>query len=887
MQDVFALREEEDEEQPSRGVLAVVIGYTEATAGSTKTYNTLLMTVDRETQREQEGEQDGQEAQEDIRVAVIEAKGKGDSRLTEKAPERLHMIGTVLELTKVDGQVVDKKGVVFEVEREHDVDDEMIAREHGEAPAERDTRKADKRTKKLRYAATTEEVLMLDRAVQMLARKTGTRRKNRLRFRTEDPVEWMTRPDIESRSLTERAVAMTNTYQPGDLGVAASLVALMGRAAGESPEVIAILAPHSEEVVGALFAVDGMPIYRSVGWAPDRRREATVGEKRLGTMVVIDQLVKYTPETDRYEGYAVLYNPLTMHVPHILSNGALAVQAGEKRWTRAVDMQQIPHVAGIASVGVTPEEALSALLPVGAWVQLMYAESLDKPIADGGPLVHETKNWAALAFAGTGVAETGQREAFGKFDMLRRIPDRRKIAKEDEIRYRSSSFYDMPGAYRMISVYPHPQLEERIARELFEGRSVSLRERSAALRSALMMSTEPYYRLAKEIPAEEILAEKSTQKAETYLQTIPTLRTDLRMPPQRKVKGSDGTFREAPNAFSEPAAAYTTGSTAALLHEFAYLPHITPYSEVEEAGAGAEEAGRRYSTGWINSDTDELLMVAVVADVKSSERAQQKSASVVYGFIPHTEAYDLTTRPRLPWVMYKPPILLTVPLTRDNRLVPELSVEAGIGGPVIKGLSEDLKMELARLGAFLFTRFGLSRARSDGWKKSYVADFLERYKFKVDATHARRTLLAELGAKLKATIEEKKKAVSALRAAGVEDSTLEKAEKEMAEAETMRDKLYSELRIDPEKGQQRVFIDLDGKLVRDFFEGMHSGNEEHRGYYQAVTESKQHLGPTDLDREWARVTSTIVPEPGTWDAVVERSGAEYGEELRQTWAQWR
>lgn len=860
MQDGFDAFDEEYEMQSSSTVLAVVIGYTENTKGATKVYNTLLMTV------EKEGE--------DVKVDVMEAQGKGESRLTETDPRRLHKIGTVLELQRVEGELVDKKGVLLEIEREHNVDDEMLRRERP------DYKKPDKK-KGLIYAATTEEREVFDTAVQMLSGKRGLRRQQRLKFKTEDPVDWMVMEDIDRKSLTVRAVAMTNTYYPRDLDVDARLVSLVSSAAGEVPEVIGLYRPGEDkaEVVGVVFAVDGMPIYRSVGWAPDRKKEATVGEKRTGTMVVIDQLVKYTPETDRYEGYAVLYNPLSMHVPHILSNGALAVPAGERRWTRAESMEQIPHIAGLASVAVTAEEALTQLLPVGAWVQLTYAEMLDKAIVEGGPLIHETKNWASLSFAGTGVAETGEREAFGKFDMLRRIPDRRKMAKEDEIKFRSSSFYDIPGAYRMISVYPHPELEEEIAQNLFGGKPVSRRERSAMLREALTSSNALYYRFAREMPVEELLGEKSTQGVETYMQTIPALRASLRMPPQRKVKRKeDGVFVDAPNQFSEFAAAYSTGSTAALMHEFAYFPHVGPYEE---------EGGRRTEHAWLDRDTDELLMVAVVADVKGSEKTTKKSSSVVYGFVPHSTAYDLPTSPQAPWVMYKPPILLTVPLLKDGALDPALEIEAGLGGPVVKGMSAELRTELVRLAAFLFTRFGVARRDAKDWENSYVADVLKRFKFKVDATHARQAILREVGGKLKDEIEAKRMTVRALNEGEVTGKDLDDAVQALEIAEAKRDKLYSEMRIEPEKGQQRVFIDVDGKMVWELFAEVHRREEPYKGYYSEATAAKQQIGPTDLDREWARVTSTMVRGPDVWNRTVETAAqAKAGTwtEARNAWA---
>ena len=845
MQDVFDARDEEEEMQSSSTVLAVVIGYTEHMKGTTRVYNTTLMTVDK----------DGEEA----KVDVIEAQGKGSSRLTETAPERLHKIGTVLELQKVEGVLADKKGVLIEPEREHNVDDEMLARERP------DYRKQDRKRRDLIYAATTEEIELFDNAVQMLAGKKGVRRQRRLKFKTEDPVEWLAMPGIEEKNLTVRAVASANMYQLGNLGVDPKLEALLKKAAGESPEVIALSRPGGEagEIVGAIFAVDGMPVYRSVGWAPDKKREPVVGERKMGTMVVIDQLVKYTPETDRYEGYAVLYNPLSMHVPHVVSSGSLSVPAGDKRWTRVESMEQIPHIAGLASVAVSAEEALSELLPVGAWVQLNYAESLDKAIVEGGPLIHETKNWASLSFAGTGVADTGERLFDGKFDMLRRIPDRRKVTREDEIKFRSSSFYDMPGAYRMISVYPHPELEAEIAQRLFAGKAVSRRERTAQLREALTSSNALYYRLAKEIPIEEIMEGKSTQRAETYIQTIPALRTNLRMPPQRKVRRKeDGVFVAAPNRFSEFASAYSTGSTAALMHEFAYFPHVGPYED---------EGGRRTEHSWTENDGDELLVVAVVADVKGSERATDRTASVVYGFIPHSTAYDMTTSPQTPWVMYKPPILLSVPLLKNGALDPELGMEAGLGGPVVRELSEGLRSELVRLAAFLFTRFGLRRNDVKTWENSYVADFLKRFKFKIDATQARQAILRELGAAVRAEIDSARQTVRALREGDVSGEALEKAEKALEAAEAKREKLYSEMRIEEEKGQKRVFVDVDAKLVAEVFEKVHSEEDQYKGYYQELTAAKQQIGPTELDREWARVTSTMVPGPGVWNRRVDRA----------------
>lgn len=870
MENPFDVAQEEAEQQESQTAVVVVVGYTKHTTGRRTYYNTLLMTA--------EGLPEGMRTE----VIEVEAKDKERSRLTRENPEEMYQVGTVLEMDTVedeDGEDVKVSIVERRIveRREGEYGEETVKGKAIAVEREHRVSTAEERRKGLAVPATDEEMRKMDEAVARLTGGRVVEKAGRLRhIVTENIYDWIVEDDADERPLTVKAAAMVQQQVRRDLKVDERLVTLMMRVAGERDEVLAV---GRGENTGVLFTVDNKPVYQIMRQTRTAAKRA-YGKAERGVLVVIDQLAKYTPETDMVEGYAVLYNPATMRTPYIVSPQMMVVDNGGT-FERAKKMDQLQSIAGLVSVSQTAEEALMNLLPVGAWIEAVYAEALDKPIAEGGEPTHETKNWSSSFFRSMGVNERGEAVPFEKWTMMRRVPDRKRRKNEELKKFEESSFYDMPGAYRMIRVYPHPDLEEEVKmrmaqdrgrKDLAEKRLEQLTQQDRKeIRREVGGSGKTFYVPREEMGIKELEADRA-ELGETYVVTPEQLVDRLKMPRQRKVQDKQTrrmVIKEQP--FREIAAAYATGSTTALVHEYAYIPHTLPFSE-----------GRSGIMEWKENEDGTPTVAVVVADVKSSARMKAKTASVVFGVLPHTDAANLETKLSEPWVMYRPPIVVQAPLMKGGEVDEKMSIEASLGGLVVKEAGEELRRELRRLAVFVYTRVGLMRRKLDeDWDNTYAHDFLKRYKVKADVTSIRDELLDKLlgernergkreGGELLRELEEKRGNLKMARETG---ASTEEAEKELNDAEEILEKTREEL-----EAEGRLFADVDQKVVKEVFDAM----RKDQALFTETSEGGRNLGPTDEERRWL-ATANVVRGPGVWNRKVgEMSRVEGWTERRQT-----
>ena len=836
-------RDEVEEETRTDDALAVVVGYVPPGKGK-RTYSTLLMTVEDERKEVP------------ARIVEIARKTKG-SRLVEDTPTRLYAVGTVLEVKARHGAITSSDGELIEAEK----------------PRKEDTETG------VRILVTNEEMVAILRSMERLTDSVPVVRSGMPLFtQAEEVFGWREREEVkEAATLASALQAEVNTWlEEGDrFGVEGADEKLAERmAALHVQEMKAVVLKDSAEGHTGMLYVSrtGRPVLRQADRPPREKIQTTTGERIVRTLVVIDHLVRYEPQTDRYEAYAVLYDPLSMKTPYVLHPKALSMEGKDGRSReRATDERQILPVLGVVSVGKTREEALAMLLPAGAWIEAKIAETIDRPISEGMEPTHETKNWASTFFQTKERNDDGTTNPLKRWSMVRRVPNRTTTRPEDYARFESSSFYDVPGAYRLITMYPHDEVVEEATR----GRQYQGRDTYKARMHDVKTSGLSFFRPASEITLDDVKMWRVASHNETIVLAAQDLKTYLKLPLQKLayvyVRDAEGKVVYDENkkpvkvldekgkpvqelrkmVVSEFPHVYAPGHVNALVHEAAYFPGVHPL-----------EPGESYLRKDLGDST-----FFVVAAVKGSQQTKQESY-VVYGALYFEEKSDAgffeTEIDRVgfnvPWVMYKPPIILDASLVgSDGAVDSSLSIDLRLGGPEITELNQALRAELDKLMAYYGNRTTLDYiGTTKTWDDSYIKPLLSRFKFKVDATRYRDALKRDLLVRNKAASIKRRLETEVLSGKERED-----LEKELDVARQAEEKAEEMLKDDT----KRLFVDVSHSAVmahmKDVWESFWRHEEDKHPVFKENRQSRTAAVPDRQEKRWTQVPARIWT-PGQW-----------------------
>lgn len=815
------------EEMKTEDALAVVVGYVPP-AGGKRYYSTLVMTV----QNEELG----------VPARIVEvSKWTKDSRLTAETPGRLYTIGTVLTLQARGGTVVDEAGMLHEKEK----------------PREEDT------TTGVRILVTAEEMVAILASMQRLSESAPVLRNDLMLFLNPDEVfGWTGRDDLErAPTLASALQAEIDTWVDEENrfrvdGADVKLAERMAKLHRDEMRAV-VLNDTAGGHTGMLYVgKHGRPILMQADRPPHERRQATTGERKTATLVVIDQLIRYEPETARFEGYAVLYDPLTLKTPYVLHPRELDLrtESGTKIGRVANEGEMI-SVLGIASVGMTREEALEWLLPVGAWVDLKFAEALDMPIKEGMPETHETKNWATTFFRTSEVKEDGTVEPLTAFSMAGRVPNRTKTEPKDYDKFASSSFYDVPGAYRLIRVYPHDSVVEEATR----GKEYPGRNTVKARMHDVKTSGLSFFRPAAGISVDSVRMDRVVTHRETVLVAASDITGVLKLPSQvvRTVDKKSKTIAAGaprPMRFGEFPYVYAPGHVNAIVFEAAYMPHRNPGNH-----------GRTFLREELRDST-----YFVVAAVKGSAQAKVENY-VVYGAMYFEEEgenriFGTGTSLNVPWVMFKPPMVFSASLTDSTgRIDTDLAFQLGYGGPEITELNSALKAEIEKMLAYYAYRPNLGPQNKKEWEDAHLRPLLNRFKFKVDAESSRAALRERLlrrseAADIRARLEREE----------LTDDAREKLERELERAEAGEEKAREMLN----NTDARLFIDVSHSAVtahaKAVWEAFHSKDDERAKklapfpVFNEMKDSALAREPGKRWKEWMRLPQAELKTVGEW-----------------------
>ena len=815
------------EEMKTEDALAVVVGYVPPEGGK-RHYSTLVMTV----QNEELG----------VPARIVEvSKWTKDSRLTAETAGRLYTVGTVLTLQARGGTVVDETGRLHEKEKQREED----------------------MTTGVRMLVTAEEMAAILASMERLSENAPVQRNDLLLFLNPDEVfGWTARQDLErAPTLASALQAEIDTWVDEESrfrvdGADEKLAARMAKLHRDEMRAV-VLNDTAGGHTGMLYVgKHGRPILMQADRPPQERRQATTGERKTATLVVIDQLVRYEPETARFEGYAVLYDPLTLKTPYVLNPRELDLRTESGAKTGRVTSEgEMLSVLGVASVGRTREEALEWLLPVGAWIELKFAEALDMPIKEGMPETHETKNWATTFFRTSEAKEDGTVEPLTAFSMAGRVPNRTKTEPRDYDKFASSSFYDVPGAYRLIRVYPHDSVVEEATR----GREYPGRNTMKARMHDVKTSGLSFFRPAAGISVDSVRMDRVVSHRETVLVAASDITGVLKLPSQfsRTADRRNKTIA-APTMrtmrFGEFPYVYAPGHVNAIVFEAAYIPHKNPGNH-----------GRTFLREELRDST-----YFVVAAVKSS--AQTKTENyVVYGAMYFEEdgerrVFGTGTSLNVPWVMFKPPMVFSAPLTDSTgRVDTDLAFHLGPGGPEITELNDALRAEIEKMLAYYAYRPNLGPQTKRDWEDAYLRPLLNRFKFKVDAESSRAALRERLlrrseAADIRARLEREE----------LTDERRGELERELERAEAGEEKAREMLN----NTDARLFVDISHSAVtahaKAVWEAFHSKEDERARrlekfpVFNETKDSTLAKEPGKRWKEWMRLPQAELKTAGEW-----------------------